>query len=230
MYSSISRVSGSFLVIGRTYGLDVKTSGLLILIIVLVIQAPLVAEAGLAEQTRPAAAACNGIVARGGESAQVPQRVWQSPRLPGDFGDWPMAVAVPYAADAAGERFDEPSHGAQQVMSRTPSSLLLGLTALAGLGLFQAGQTIRRVQGPLVAEWYHTGGPVQIGRATPLDLNALDLPPCELDPLVPPIPGTPRAVPEMVLRIPFELLPLTTAPRAPPALSVHRCSLCSAPR
>jgi hypothetical protein len=53
-----------------------------------------------------------------------------------------------------------------------PGSLALALSALASLGLFQAGRALTRVELiGFVPEWYHTGGPVQVGYATPLDLD-----------------------------------------------------------
>lgn len=147
---------------------------------------------------------------------------WATTRLPGERGAWPLSIAFPSPVSVDAQVPDDSTVATPQVLSRMPSSLLLGLTALAGMGLYHAGQSIRRVQGPLVAEWYHTGGPQQIGHATPLDLDTLDLPPCVLDPLVPQVESTTRFVPEAVLRIPFDILPLATAPRAPPAISSHR--------
>jgi hypothetical protein len=53
-----------------------------------------------------------------------------------------------------------------------PSSLALALGALMSLGVFQAGRSIYRAQlVGFVPEWYHTGGPTQIGYATPIDLE-----------------------------------------------------------
>lgn len=145
---------------------------------------------------------------------------WTSNRLPGEPNEWQLADTLPPTTDD--EPTDESSLGTPQVLTRTPSSLLLGLTALAGVGLYHAGQSIRRVQAPLVADWYHTGGPQQIGHATPLDLDTLDLPPCVLDPLAHVPDCTTRFAFEADLRIPSEDLPHTTAPRGPPAISSFR--------
>jgi hypothetical protein len=53
-----------------------------------------------------------------------------------------------------------------------PSSLALALTAFATIGLLQTGRALSRVHlHGVVPEWYHTGGPAQVGHATPLDLQ-----------------------------------------------------------
>lgn len=96
-----------------------------------------------------------------------------------------------------------------------PSSLALGLTALAGLGAFQAGRSLRRLSWSQLPDWYHTDAP-QVGHATPLDLDNWDLPPCLLDEPIH-LPSTTIAfASEVVACWPSDLIPPLAAPRGPP--------------
>ena len=52
-----------------------------------------------------------------------------------------------------------------------PGSANLFLWALGGCGLWQAGRSARKLQLGALPEWYHAGGPAQIGYATPLDVE-----------------------------------------------------------
>ena len=67
-----------------------------------------------------------------------------------------------------------------------PDSATLFLLALSGVGVWQLGRTTRRLNVGFVPEWYHTGGPTQIGHATPLDLDfaSAAMPICDLDGLL----------------------------------------------
>ena len=57
-----------------------------------------------------------------------------------------------------------------------PSGLALGLSALASLGVYRAGRSLRKLHFAALPEWYHTGGPVQVGHATPFDPWSAALP------------------------------------------------------
>ena len=100
-----------------------------------------------------------------------------------------------------------------------PSSLALALSAFATAGLYRVGRNIGRLHFSNLPEWYHTGGPPQIGYATPLQLNQAALPTCFLGSLapartwrhMPPDPGPPHDAL-------FRWLPST--PRPPPAFSL----------
>lgn len=118
----------------------------------------------------------------------------------------------------AGRTSEETATPALHRIPESPSSLWLGLTALASFGLYHASQSIRRAHVPLMAEWYHTGGPEQIGHATPLDLDTRDLPACALDCFAPQVYRTPLLHLE-ILAVPILEIPhLATSPRAPPLL------------
>jgi len=60
-----------------------------------------------------------------------------------------------------------------QVLTDTTTSLSLCLYALMGLGLYSSAHWIKKHSFQLVPEWYHAGGPFQIGHSlavTPDDL------------------------------------------------------------
>ena len=97
-----------------------------------------------------------------------------------------------------------------------PSSMSLVLSALATLGAYQGARSVKRIHLNFSPEWYHTGGPAQIGHATPYDLDCSALPVCRFE--------APVARPVFAYRIPRELssrlrsqyfLPVE-APRGPP--------------
>jgi len=58
------------------------------------------------------------------------------------------------------------AHSAQaQILTDGSDSLSLCLWALIGLGLCRSGQWVRRLSLGFVPEWYHSGGPFQIGHS-----------------------------------------------------------------
>lgn len=61
-----------------------------------------------------------------------------------------------------------------------PDSSALFLCALGSLGTWQLGRSARKWNFEAVPDWYHTGGPTQIGHATPLDINSFTLERCAL--------------------------------------------------
>jgi hypothetical protein len=97
-------------------------------------------------------------------------------RAPTEASSW-----MHYHATTHQDAFDAPTPTAGEPASQpprfmalrpTPGSLALALGTLASIGLIQAGRSIYRVQlVGFVPEWYHTGGPTQIGYATPIDLE-----------------------------------------------------------
>jgi len=62
----------------------------------------------------------------------------------------------------------------------TPGGAGLLLWAVGGFGAWQLGRSARKLQWSALPEWYHTGGPAQIGHATPFDLgfSRADMPVC----------------------------------------------------
>ena len=106
-----------------------------------------------------------------------------------------------------------------------PSSATLFLSALAGFGAWHLGRSARKFH--LIShlpEWYHTGGPVQVGHATPLDLefSLSAMPLCQFDtPIVVGVRQTAvwwlRYEPSEILHPQFILT--LSDPRGPPVLS-----------
>ncbi len=135
---------------------------------------------------------------------------------------WPeVADFVPTSGGLPAERGADAS-GELSELPPAPSSLALGLTALAGLSLYQVRQALRRGQLAAPAEWYHTGGPQQIGHTTPFDPDRNDtqqLPACLFDEVVATVGVVPSYSrgPDRVLA--GVLLALASAPRGPPVFS-----------
>jgi len=128
----------------------------------------------------------------------------------GLFGLAQPTVALP--SDVA------PADASLRELPPAPSSMALVLSALATLGAYQGVRSVKRLHLNFTPDWYHTGGPTQIGHATPFDLEfGGALPVCEFD--------EPVAMPAFTYRIPRELgsrlrsqcFLLTNSPRAPPS-------------
>ena len=62
-----------------------------------------------------------------------------------------------------------------------PSSAVLFLSAFLSLGLWQVARSSRDLNLAHLPDWYHTGGPVQVGHATPFDLDFSSLLPCPFE-------------------------------------------------
>lgn len=111
-----------------------------------------------------------------------------------------------------------PDADAFQDLPPAPSSMALVLSALASLGAYQGVRSLKRLHLSFTPDWYHTGGPLQVGHATPLQLEfdhaALAI--CTFD--------EPVARPAFAYRIPRELgsrlrthcYLVVRNPRAPP--------------
>lgn len=67
------------------------------------------------------------------------------------------------------------------VLPAGPGSVSLFFAAMGGLGAWQLGRSARRIRFGPVPEWYHTGGPPQVGHAVPLDLTSSVVPVFHLD-------------------------------------------------
>ena len=67
---------------------------------------------------------------------------------------------------------------AQPENPSAPSSLTLVLSGVLSLGAFQGVRSIKKLHLAALPEWYHTGGPAQVGHATPFDLQFDALPEC----------------------------------------------------
>ena len=107
-----------------------------------------------------------------------------------------------------------------------PSSVSLFLSALAGVGAWQLGRNAHKLHLGALPEWYHAGGPSQIGSSTPFDLSfsLTALPICGFENCLPAgktdlPPAVYRLWGEPASRIPAGLYALPTDPRGPPTLS-----------
>ena len=113
-----------------------------------------------------------------------------------------------------------PTQPSVQVLTTDRSSLDLCLYTLIGLGLCRSGHWVRRSGLGVVPEWYHTGGPYQIGRSHALEPNTLcpvsvccfiqpdDMAATPLTPCVTAVTAT--------LRRQSQHTPTALAPRGPP--------------
>ncbi|MBL8879514.1 MAG: hypothetical protein JNG88_10380 [Phycisphaerales bacterium] len=108
----------------------------------------------------------------------------------------------------------------QPRMSDSAAVLIFGL---GGVGVWQAGRNAKKFASSITPDWYHTGGPTQVGHSTPLPLDwteTLSIDVAFETPMV--------VVPHVSYRLPLEaaatlLEPAYArilAPRAPPFASM----------
>ena len=135
-----------------------------------------------------------------------------------DFG--PVQFLPQAGMDDAGQTSQTPY--ALELTGR-PDSSSLCLYALMGLGLCSAPHWIRRLSLGFIPQWYHEGGPFQIGHshaATPESLCSLHV--CFL---IPPDDRAEHLIPQYRLRSILSLwrksqfTPTVSAPRGPPPRS-----------
>ena len=119
-----------------------------------------------------------------------------------------------------------PPRPSAQSLPSAPSSATLCLSAFAGFGVWQLSRSARKIHLGSLPEWYHDGGPAQVGHATPFDLsfNFSAFPVCHFE--APEPAGDRRPVPNWWLRHaprhPFhsQFTLLTADPRGPPTFSL----------
>ena len=130
--------------------------------------------------------------------------------------DAPNGLALPLANAA---EFPADEGAAVLTLPPAPSSLVLALTALAGIGAFNAGRSVRMPHLVDLPAWYHADA-VQVGHVTPFDIacGAAALTPCVFES---PSDLTPRAlcrIPrEPVSRPCYQFFLLIESPRGPPS-------------
>jgi hypothetical protein len=101
-----------------------------------------------------------------------------------------------------------------------PSSCRLCLYALMSLGLFSTPHWIRRLPFSLIPEWYHNGGPFQIGQSFAVPADSLCPVPAYC--FIQPVSAAERLIPQYRLRTIVSLwrqsqfTPETIASRGPP--------------
>ena len=84
-----------------------------------------------------------------------------------ESGSIATAVATELAASF------EPASQTEHVITLPPGpdSVLLAASGLLSLGAIQLGRNVRKLHFGLMPEWYHDGGPTQVGHATAWDLG-----------------------------------------------------------
>lgn len=104
-------------------------------------------------------------------TAPPPAAAHATPDLGAADLSWLLASEAPATAfiDPAPTVALSGQDGAAFRIPAPPSSLLLSVGAVLGLGLLRAGRALRDGALSVAPEWYHTGGPQQIGYATPID-------------------------------------------------------------
>jgi len=93
---------------------------------------------------------------------------FKSPSV-GDLGVWPVQFLPEKNSDV--KQASESQH--PQALTDGTSSLSLCLCALLGLGLGSSAHWLKRLSFGFVPEWYHDGGPFQIGHSHALMPNSL---------------------------------------------------------
>jgi hypothetical protein len=128
--------------------------------------------------------------------AQTAPALWAADPLPVSALTADAAAAFP--TDDFSNEEDLPdaedAEGAVHALPGGPSSVSLMLCALSGLGAWRLGRGGLRATFGQTPEWYHDGGPWQVGHARALDLTFShdDLPVCVFEALAP--LGEPRAI------------------------------------
>jgi len=115
---------------------------------------------------------------------------------------------------------NDDAHGATGVMTvpPLPDSAALVLWAFGTLGAWQLGRMSRHLHAVIVPEWYHAGGPAQIGHAKPLDWHAAsqELAVCQLDRPARVRGLSPPGIREVSIPRPNDAYRIVAIPRGPP--------------
>jgi len=88
--------------------------------------------------------------------------------------DWdvdPFAAPLGAGSIVGDERESTAATRVIRELPGLPSSTELFLSAMLGMGAWQLVRTTKHLHLASVPEWYHHGGPVQIGHAVPCDLQ-----------------------------------------------------------
>ena len=86
-----------------------------------------------------------------------------------DLDSWSVEFLPEANADVS--QTSETQH--PQILTNGPGSLSLCLYALMGLGLCSSAHFVKRLSFGFVPEWYHNGGPFQIGHSFVVSLESL---------------------------------------------------------
>jgi hypothetical protein len=164
---------------------------------------------------------CGGPVSVCGESVLLPaspSSLFSSPSI-GDLKLW----SVSFLPQAHAEAEQTVATLRPQTLTNGPNSLALCLSALMGLGLCSSLHWVKKLSFGFIPEWYHNGGPFQIGHShavTPISLRPM-LSCCFVQPLCTaddPLPRYHAGTIESLLRKPRVKLN-AVASRGPPVSS-----------
>jgi len=110
-----------------------------------------------------------------------------------------------------------------QALTEGTDSLSLCLSALMGLGLCGSVHWVKRLHWGAIPEWYHDGGPLQIGHSHPVTPNTLCTVPayCFIQPVCTAEDPLPQYRLGTIISLwrKSQFSPTVLAPRAPPVLS-----------
>ena len=80
---------------------------------------------------------------------------------------------IQYSANTGIDRDGASAPRTLQILNDGQSSLSLCLSAIIGLGLYSGAQCVRRLSFGFIPEWYHNGGPFQIGHSFAVSPDSL---------------------------------------------------------
>jgi hypothetical protein len=137
----------------------------------------------------------------------------------GDLGIWPVQFLPEKNSDA--KQASESQH--PQALTDSTNSLSLCLSALIGLGLCGSAHWVKKLSFGFIPEWYHDGGPFQIGHShaampgslCPVPVCCFIQPACVVEDLIPQY----RLGTVVSLWRKSQFTSTVLAPRAPPVLS-----------
>lgn len=125
---------------------------------------------------------------------------------------------APAAAEPIAQTETPANDAVVQEIPPAPSSLALGLTALAGFGAYHASRSIRKLCNLTnLPDWYHAEGKQQIGHAKALDIESWDQPACAFEAPAARLRLFASLQSEAVTHLLAQSIPLSAAPRGPPA-------------
>jgi len=104
------------------------------------------------------------IAVRAETDKQLPDRAAASE--PVSLGSLDMTLPSDLSDGSADSK---PQRSDVRVLTGGPGSVALFLSALSGLGVWQLGRSARKFNLASVPDWYHTGGPIQVGHVTAIN-------------------------------------------------------------
>ncbi len=142
----------------------------------------------------------------------LPQDIWDGDALAASLASgWPLP---PGGIDLASS-----PHAEVRELPALPGSAQLFLSAMLSMGGWQLVRSARHLHWGGLPEWYHTGGPLQIGHAVPFDLDFSASPPCCFEQPAGERPYLYRVRRELCPRCDAPRFLTIFAPRGPPGIS-----------